>query len=97
MIASRAQELQLLVDRGRDGMHRRLESGSRQLGELRATLRALAPGATLARGYAIAHLADGTIVRSAAQAPAGAELTVKVEHGSVGALSTGEVAESAAP
>jgi exodeoxyribonuclease VII large subunit len=97
MITSRAQELQLLVDRGRDGVDRRLDAGGRQLGELRATLRALAPGATLARGYAIAHLGDGTIVRSAGQAPGGADLTVTVEHGSFGAVSTGEVPESGAP
>ncbi|HKT55216.1 MAG TPA: exodeoxyribonuclease VII large subunit, partial [Microbacterium sp.] len=74
MIASRAQEVQLLMDRGRDGTDRRIEAGARRLGELRATLRVLAPGATLARGYAIAHLADGTIVRDAAQAPAGTAL-----------------------
>ena len=97
MIASRAQEVQLLMDRGRDGTDRRIEAGARRLGELRATLRALAPGATLARGYAIAHLADGTIVRDAAQAPAGTALTVTVDRGSIAAVSEGEVAESAAP
>lgn len=97
MVASRAQEVQFLVDRGRDATARRVETGARQLGELRATLRALAPGATLARGYAITHLADGTIVRDAAQAPAGTALTVTVERGSIAAVSGGEVPESAAP
>ncbi|HWT34623.1 MAG TPA: exodeoxyribonuclease VII large subunit [Microbacterium sp.] len=97
MVTSRAQEVQLLVDRGRDATARRVETGARQLGELRATLRALAPGATLARGYAITHLADGTIVRDAAQAPAGTALTVTVERGSLAAVSGGEVPESAAP
>jgi len=97
MVTSRAQEVQLLVDRGRDAIARRVETGARQLGELRATLRALAPGATLARGYAITHLADGTIVRDAAQAPAGTALTVTVERGSLAAVSGGEVPESTAP
>jgi exodeoxyribonuclease VII large subunit len=96
MIASRAQDLQLLVDRGRDAVTRRLDGGARQLGELRATLRAIAPAATLARGYAIAHLDDGTIMRDAAQAPSGTSLTVTVEQGSIAAVSSGEIAESAA-
>jgi exodeoxyribonuclease VII large subunit len=95
MLEGRAQQLWLQVSRGRDVVTRRLESETRRAGELRATLRALSPASTLARGYAIAHLADGVIVRDAAQAPAGAHLTVTVGRGSVAARSEGEVAESA--
>ena len=61
--------------------------------ELRATLRALSPASTLARGYAIAHLADGVIVRDAAQAPASTPIVVTVGRGSFAARSEGEIAE----
>ena len=61
---------------------RRRSRGSRRrrrrAAELRAALRALSPASTLARGYAIAHLADGVIVRDAAQAPPG---TAVARHG----------------
>jgi exodeoxyribonuclease VII large subunit len=64
--------------------------------ELRATLRALSPASTLARGYAIAHLSDGVIVRDASQAPSGAGVVVTVGRGSFAARSEGEIAESGA-
>ena len=57
---------------------------------------ALSPASTLARGYAIAHLADGVIVRDAAQAPAGTGVVVTVGRGSFAARSEGEIAEGAA-
>ncbi|MDF2492035.1 MAG: xseA, partial [Microbacterium sp.] len=63
--------------------------------ELRASLRALSPGATLARGYAIAHVPGGVIVRDAAQAPDGTEVVVTVGRGSFAARSAGEVPETA--
>ncbi|UUT36498.1 hypothetical protein L2X98_19780 [Microbacterium elymi] len=86
----------MLGTRGRDLVDRRVDAGARRLAELRASLRALSPGATLARGYAIAHLGDGTIVRDASQAPAATRLTVTVDRGSVTAVSEGEVPESGA-
>jgi exodeoxyribonuclease VII large subunit len=95
MIASRAQEVELLTARGRDRVDRALESHARRTAELRATLRALSPASTLARGYAIAHLADGVIVRDASQAPASTPVVVTVGRGSFAARSDGEVAESA--
>lgn len=99
MIARRAQEVVLLTGRGRDEVQRRVESAARRTGELRAALRALSPGATLDRGYAIAHLPGGVIVRDAAQAPAGARVTVTVGEGAFGARSTGMLspAEPAPP
>ena len=95
MIASRAQEVELLTARGRDRVDRAVESHARRTAELRATLRALSPASTLARGYAIAHLADGVIVRDASQAPASTPVVVTVGRGSFAARSDGEVAESA--
>lgn len=94
IIADRAQELWLLLSRGRDTISRQLDSASRKTGELRASLRALSPAATLARGYAIAHLDGGVILRDAADAPSGTALTITVDRGSLSARSDGEIAEA---
>ncbi len=96
LLTPRAQELWHLLSRGRATMQRRWDAADREAGQLRASLRALSPGATLARGYAIAHTADGVILREAAQAPAGTPLTVTLATGSISALSEGEVAEGEA-
>jgi len=95
IIADRAQELWLLLSRGRDTIGRQLDSAGRKTSELRASLRALSPAATLARGYAIAHLDGGVILRDAADAPAGTPLTITVARGSLAARSDGEIAETA--
>lgn len=94
IIAERAQELWLLQARGRDTIGRQLDAASRHTSELRASLRALSPAATLARGYAIAHLEGGVILRDAADAPAGSALTITVDRGSLAARSEGEIAEA---
>src|SRR6478609_2471258 len=49
--ATRSQEVWLLVSRGRDAIARQHEAAGRRTSELRASLRALSPAATLARGY----------------------------------------------
>ncbi|HET6819567.1 MAG TPA: exodeoxyribonuclease VII large subunit [Candidatus Limnocylindria bacterium] len=72
-----------LVDRG----HRALvvrATGARASSEaLGDALRALSPAATLERGYAVARLADGTIVRDPGQAAAGDALQVTVARGTL--------------
>jgi exodeoxyribonuclease VII large subunit len=74
-----------LVDRG----HRALTARTaRELAELKGVadaLRALSPAATLERGYAVARLADGSIVRHPAQATIGEPLEVVVARGTIGA------------
>lgn len=94
MLTGRAHELHVLVGRGRDVVSRRLEAADGETAALRASLRALSPGATLTRGYAIAHLDGGVIVRDAEQAPPGARVVVTVARGSFSAHSDGELAES---
>jgi exodeoxyribonuclease VII large subunit len=93
MLTARAHEVELLVGRGRARVDRSLDTQIQRTAELRATLRALSPASTLARGYAIAHLADGVIVRDAAQAPASVPVVVTVGRGSFAARSEGEIAE----
>ena len=97
IIDSRSQDLWLLLSRGRDTITRRLDIAGRATSELRASLRALSPAATLARGYAIAHLEGGVILRDASDAPAGSALTITVDRGSIAARSEGEIAEEPAP
>ena len=92
LLTTRSHEVELLAARGRDRIERTLEAGARRTAELRATLRALSPASTLARGYAIAHLQDGVIVRDAEQAPASTPVVITVGRGSFAARSEGEVA-----
>jgi exodeoxyribonuclease VII large subunit len=94
MLTTRAHELWTLTARGRDVVTRRVHDGERATAQLRASLRALSPGATLARGYAIAHTDGGVIVREAAQAPAGTTVVVTVAEGSFAARSEGAIEES---
>ncbi|GGF33516.1 exodeoxyribonuclease 7 large subunit [Microbacterium sorbitolivorans] len=97
MIRSRQQEVFLSLSRGRDLMARGIDRAERRTGELRASLRALSPASTLARGYAIAQLADGSIVRDSASAPDGAALTITLDEGAIAATSHGSTASAAAP
>ncbi|WP_417508195.1 exodeoxyribonuclease VII large subunit [Microbacterium sp.] len=94
IISARAQELWLLQARGRDTIDRQWDAAGRKTSELRASLRALSPAATLARGYAIAHLDGGVILRDASDAPAGSPLTITVDRGSIAARSEGEISEA---
>lgn len=94
MLTSRAQELWMLSNRGRDIVDRRLESERRRTRELSAGLRALSPLATLARGYAIAQMPDGAVLRDAADAPTGTALRLTLEQGTVAATSEGVVPDA---
>ena len=51
--------------------------------QLRTSLRALSPQATLDRGYAIAQLTCGQVLRSADQVEPGAEVLLHLAHGQV--------------
>ena len=93
LLTGRAQEVWTLASRGRELMRRRMDAATTATAELRAGLRALSPGATLARGYAIAHLGEGVIVRDAGQVPAGTEVVVTVASGSFAARSEGALAQ----
>jgi len=93
LLTGRATEVWTLASRGRELLRRRLDAATTATAELRAALRALSPGATLARGYAIAHVGEGVIVRDAGQAPAGTEVVITVASGSFGARSEGPLAQ----
>ena len=89
IIRDRAQDVFLSLSRGRDAMARIVSAGESRTAELRASLRALSPQSTLARGYAIATDASGAVIRDAAQAPDGARISLALEHGAIAATSHG--------
>jgi exodeoxyribonuclease VII large subunit len=82
-ITAARQRVADLVDRGGRVLDDRFERRRMQLAAAGDALRTLSPTATLERGYAVARLADGRIVRDASQARAGASLHVIVARGSV--------------
>jgi len=83
-----------LVDRSHRALAARLERHRATLDGLRDGLRALGPAATLARGYAVARLPDGTIVREPAQAPIGERLDVVLAKGALGTRVEDAVADA---
>jgi len=82
-LAAARQQAGDLVDRGYRALVGRVERQRAAVEALRGALRALGPQATLDRGYAIARLADGSIVRDPAQAPPDSGLEVVVAHGRI--------------
>ncbi|WP_328359927.1 exodeoxyribonuclease VII large subunit [Mycobacterium sp. NBC_00419] len=81
------------IDRARAAVRRDINrlvaAESDRVGHLSARLATLGPAATLARGYAVVQDADGAILRTTADAPAGTRLRIRVSDGAVGATSTG--------
>jgi exodeoxyribonuclease VII large subunit len=82
IIAAR-QRVADLLDRGGRVLDDRLERRRMQLAAAGDALRTLSPAATLERGYAVARLADGRILRDAGDASAGDALHVVVARGTV--------------
>jgi exodeoxyribonuclease VII large subunit len=70
-------------DRARRSTTHRLDRAGDEIGHHLARVRALSPLATLERGYAVAQLTDGTVVRSIEQVPDGTDLTVRVVDGTI--------------
>jgi exodeoxyribonuclease VII large subunit len=95
LVDLRAEELTRLVDRGSELAARTVEHAEREVREHVGHLRALSPKRTLERGYAIAQLPDGRAIRSAAEAAAGARLTVTVADGAFAATADGPVDRAA--
>jgi exodeoxyribonuclease VII large subunit len=79
-----------LAGRGGRVIELRLANGTGAMAAVRASLAALGPQATLARGYAIARRAtDGAILRDPADAPPGTALTLALSAGGLLATSDG--------
>jgi exodeoxyribonuclease VII large subunit len=80
-IASRIAQARLLLDAI-------LLRAAGDVGRLGAQVRALSPASTLERGYAVVQRADGHIVRSPDDAPAGTALRLRLAHGEATATTT---------
>ena len=81
--AAARQRAAELVDRGHRALGARISRDATALGGLADSLRALSPAATLERGYAVARLADGSIVRDPGQVAVGQPLEVVVARGTI--------------
>ena len=81
-MAARQRSAELL-DRAGRALTARVERERASLDGRRDALHALGPQATLDRGYAVARLGDGTVVRDPSQAPPGTSLEVIVARGTM--------------
>ncbi|MFD6197023.1 exodeoxyribonuclease VII large subunit [Mycobacteriaceae bacterium NPDC060252] len=94
MVTVRHDEINVARTALRRDMKRLVESETQRVGHLSAQLATLGPAATLARGYSVVQRVrdDGTVevLRTVADAPAGASLRVRVSDGAVTATVTGE-------
>jgi exodeoxyribonuclease VII large subunit len=95
IIGSRADELSRWTGRAHELLELRIERSKSSIGELRSQLRALSPQATLERGYAIAQLPGGAVLRDAKDAPDGTPLHLTLAVGALTATTT--AAEPVAP
>ncbi|MFF1574061.1 exodeoxyribonuclease VII large subunit [Leifsonia sp. NPDC058292] len=86
IVDSRAEELTRYVARGAELVERAIEREHIRTAELRGQLRALSPQGTLDRGYAIAQLPSGHVLRTPGEAPDGTLLKLTVADGSLTAV-----------
>jgi exodeoxyribonuclease VII large subunit len=85
LIDERAEDLVRWIARGTELADRSIDDRSRGLAEVCARLDALSPRATLERGYAIAQLDDGSVLRDPAQAAAGTAIRLSLAGGKLAA------------
>ena len=83
LIDRRADELSRYVGRAGEIVELRLDRAGERIAGLRAHVRALSPQRTLDRGYAIAQLPGGRVLRAAADAPAGGAVLLTLADGAV--------------
>jgi len=101
LVTDRGAEVNRAREAARRDIKRMVATESDRIGHLGARLTTLGPAATLARGYAVVQRIDGStagsasVLRSAADAPAGTGLRIRFSDGAVGAVSTGR--EDGAP
>lgn len=89
-LTARADEIHRAQAAARRDIARLIAVETDRLGHLSARLTTLGPAATLARGYAVVQtMPDASVLRTTADAPAGARLRVRVSDGAVTAVSEG--------
>ncbi|NYE95103.1 exodeoxyribonuclease VII large subunit [Psychromicrobium silvestre] len=95
MIEVRAEDLSRLRDRSFSMISSLTGRHRDALGHLLAQVRSLSPQNTLDRGYAVVQLSDGSVLRSAAEAPEDTTLRIRLAEGQIGARSLGTAPELA--
>jgi exodeoxyribonuclease VII large subunit len=88
LVDSRAEELGRYIGRSTELVERLVESSHARVRDLRSQLRALSPQRTLDRGYAIAQLPGGAVLRRAADAVPGTLLLLTLADGKAHATVT---------
>jgi exodeoxyribonuclease VII large subunit len=90
-LAARGEEIHRARATARRDVTRLIDAETRSVGHLSARLATLGPAATLARGYAVVQVVSEsmTVLRSTADAPAGARLRIRVADGAVTTVSEG--------
>jgi exodeoxyribonuclease VII large subunit len=81
MVTVRRDEIKAWRDRSIRSFASILEIEKKELKGVQAHLRSLSPQSTMDRGYAVVQLDDGSIVRDASKAKAGASLRIRVAKG----------------
>jgi exodeoxyribonuclease VII large subunit len=89
IVTDRAEELTRFVARGSELLDYTLERAGQRVAELRSQLRTLSPRATLERGYAIARLESGAVLRTTTDAAVGDRLRLTLADGEVAATVDG--------
>lgn len=89
LVESRAVDVRALRERAARSLRHRLEQGATGVEHTLARLRALSPGATLQRGYAVVQRADGAVVRGPGDVAAGDALRLRLADGEVPATVAG--------
>jgi exodeoxyribonuclease VII large subunit len=94
-ITARADEVHRARAAARRDIRRLVATETDRIGHLSARLSTLGPAATLARGYAVVQTtADGAVLRTTEDAPAGTRLRVRVADGAISAVSEGREGSS---
>lgn len=86
MVEERAEELVRWIARGSELTERHVADRANELSHAHARLTALSPRATLERGYAIAQLSSGAVLRDPADAPAGTAIHLALAGGGLDAV-----------
>jgi exodeoxyribonuclease VII large subunit len=95
IVDSRAEELGRYVQRSTELVDLLIDRSERAVNELRGQLRALSPQGTLDRGYSIAQLPGGAVLRRWSEAPVGTPLLLTLSDGRVDAEVTAGTEPSA--
>ncbi|WP_165063898.1 exodeoxyribonuclease VII large subunit [Marisediminicola senii] len=97
IVDSRSEELGRYIGRSHELVQVRLERAADRVDGLRSHLRSLSPQRTLERGYSIAQLPDGSILRDGAAARHGDRLLLTLAKGTVSTTVDGPPSDQATP